>query len=120
MNDEKEQAAPPTSGGPGEWVKANEGMPEQSHRYQAQVTGAPEGYVYRVKLGDKYVKFDGFDGGVLIETKSTGYAQWITTKLHSGPVDARNCAAPGTLLARKESHRASCTSMRRRAWRRVP
>jgi hypothetical protein len=44
------QAAPPNSGGPGEWVKANEGMPEQARRYQAQVTGAPEGYVYRVKL----------------------------------------------------------------------
>jgi len=71
------KAAPPSSGGPGEWVKANEGMPEQARRYQAQVTGAPEGYVYRVKLGDKYVKFDGFDQGVLIETKATGYAKWV-------------------------------------------
>jgi hypothetical protein len=75
------QAAPPNSGGPGEWVKANEGMPEQSRRYQAQVTGAPEGYVYRVKLGDKDVKFDGFDKGILLETKATGYAQWINKKM---------------------------------------
>nr|WP_224240336.1 restriction endonuclease fold toxin 5 domain-containing protein [Hyalangium gracile] len=75
------QAPPPNSSGPGEWVKANEGMPEQSRRYQAQVTGAPEGYVYRVKLGDKFVKFDGFDKGVLLETKATGYAQWINKKL---------------------------------------
>jgi hypothetical protein len=75
------QAAPPSSGGPGEWVKADEYMPEQARRYQAQVTGAPEGYVYRVKAGDKDVKFDGFNEGVLIETKATGYAQWVTQKL---------------------------------------
>jgi hypothetical protein len=75
------KAPPPSSGGPGEWVNANEGMPEQARRYQAQVTGAPEGYVYRVKLGDKYVKFDGFDKGILLETKATGYAQWINKKL---------------------------------------
>jgi hypothetical protein len=75
------QAVPPSSGGPGEWGRTSEGMSEQARRYQAQVTGAPEGYVYRVKLGDKSVKFDGYDGGVLIETKSTGYAQWINKKL---------------------------------------
>jgi Restriction endonuclease fold toxin 5 len=75
-------AAPPSSGGPGEWVKANEAMPEHSRRYQAQVTKAPEGYVYRVKLGDKYVKFDGFDEGGLLETKSTGYAQWADKNLN--------------------------------------
>jgi hypothetical protein len=75
------KADPPNSGGPGEWVKANEGMPEHSRRYQEQVTGAPEGFVYRVMLGDKGVKFDGFDEGVLLETKSTGYAQWINKKL---------------------------------------
>jgi NADPH-dependent ferric siderophore reductase len=57
-------------------------MLEQARRYQAQVTGAPEGYVYRVKLGDKYVKFDGFDQGVLLETKATGYAQWIDKNLN--------------------------------------
>jgi hypothetical protein len=76
------QAAPPSSGGPGEWVKANEAMPEHSRRYQAQVTKAPEGYVYRVKLSDRYVKFDGFDEGILLETKSTGYAQWVDKNLN--------------------------------------
>ncbi|SEL43836.1 Restriction endonuclease fold toxin 5 [Stigmatella aurantiaca] len=76
------QVAPPSPGGPGEWVKANEDMPEHSCCYQAQVTGAPEGYVYRVKLGDKSVKFDGFDDGVLLETKSTGYAQWVDKDLN--------------------------------------
>ncbi|MDY7232120.1 restriction endonuclease fold toxin 5 domain-containing protein [Hyalangium rubrum] len=69
------------SQGPGEWGHADESMSEQARRYQAQVTGAPEGYVYRVKVGDKSVKFDGFDGEVLLETKSTGYAQWLNKKL---------------------------------------
>jgi hypothetical protein len=77
----KAKAAPPSAGGPGQWAPADEYMSEQARRYQAQVTGAPEGYVYRVKLGNKDVKFDGFDQGVLIETKATGYAQWITKKL---------------------------------------
>jgi hypothetical protein len=76
------QAGPPSNGGPGEWVKAGEGMSEQARRYQVQVTGAPEGYVYRVKLGDKDVKFDGFHEGVLIETKATGFAQWIDKELN--------------------------------------
>jgi hypothetical protein len=76
------QTTPPGSDGPGEWVKANEGMFDHSRRYQAQVTGAPEGYVYRVKLGDGYVKFDGFADGVLLETKSTGYAQWVDKNLN--------------------------------------
>jgi hypothetical protein len=76
------KAQPPHSDGPGEWVEADEYMPEQARRYQDQVTGAPEGHVYRVKLGDKDVKFDGFDQGVLLETKGTGYAQWIDKKLN--------------------------------------
>jgi len=28
------------------------------------------------------VKFDGFDEGVLIETKATGYAQWVDKNLN--------------------------------------
>jgi hypothetical protein len=76
------QAAPPSSGGPGKWVKANEYMPEQSRRYQAQVTRAPEGTAYRVKWGDKEVDFDGFDQGVLLEAKGTGYAKWLDKDLN--------------------------------------
>lgn len=75
------QAGPPHSGGPGEWAQASENMSEQARRYQAQVTGAPEGYVYRVKRGDQEVDFDGFDEGVLLEAKGTGYAQWINKRL---------------------------------------
>ncbi|KFE61108.1 hypothetical protein DB31_4543 [Hyalangium minutum] len=75
------QAAPPSSDGPGEWVQANESMSESARTYQAQMTGTPKGYAYRVKVGDEEVDFDGFDQGVLLEVKSTGYAQWITQKL---------------------------------------
>jgi hypothetical protein len=76
------KAAPPSSGGPGKWVEVDEYMPEQSRRYQAQVTGAPEGTAYRVKRGDKEVDFDGFDQGVLLEAKGAGYAQWIDDDLN--------------------------------------
>jgi hypothetical protein len=75
------QAAPPSSGGPGEWVEADEYMSESARDYQAQMTGAPKGYAYRVKVGDKEVDFDGFNQGVLLEVKATGYAQWVTKKL---------------------------------------
>jgi len=61
------QAAPPSSGGPGEWVQVGESMSESARAYQAQVTGAPKGYAYRVKVGDEEVDF--------------GYAQWLTQKL---------------------------------------
>ena len=74
--------AAPQSGGPGEWVQANESMSEQARRYQAQVTGAPEGTAYRVKWGDKHVDFDGFEQGVLLEAKGPGYAQWVDKKLN--------------------------------------
>ncbi|KFE70561.1 hypothetical protein DB31_5603 [Hyalangium minutum] len=75
------QAAPPTSGGPGEWVQVEESMSESARTYQAHMTGAPRGYAYRVKVGDEEVDFDGFEQGVLLEVKGPGYAQWITRKL---------------------------------------
>ncbi|WP_444881613.1 restriction endonuclease fold toxin 5 domain-containing protein [Hyalangium versicolor] len=75
------QAAPPSSGGPGEWVQVDEHMSESARNYQAQRTGAPKGYAYRVKAGDEEVDFDGFDKGVLLEVKAPGYEQWITQKL---------------------------------------
>ncbi|MBN1206334.1 MAG: hypothetical protein JXB05_15570 [Myxococcaceae bacterium] len=71
------QAAPPSSGGPGKWVQVDEYMSESAQTYQAQRTGAPPGYAYRVKVGDKEVDYDGFDQGVLLEVKATGYAKWV-------------------------------------------
>ncbi len=80
------QAAPPSSGGPGEWVQVDEYMSESARTYQTQRTGAPNGYAYRVKPGDEQVDFDGFDQGVLLEVKGPGYAQWITQKLDFLPI----------------------------------
>jgi restriction endonuclease fold toxin 5 of polymorphic toxin system len=68
-------------GGPGEWVKTDEYMSESSRDFQAQVTGAPKGHAYRVKWGDEEVDFDGFEQGILLEAKGTGYAQWIDGEL---------------------------------------
>jgi hypothetical protein len=45
------------------------------------VTGAPEGTAYRVKWGNKEADFDGFDQGLLLEAKGTGYAKWIDKDL---------------------------------------
>ena len=76
------QAAPPSSAGPGKWVQVDESMSESARTYQAQRTGAPRGYTYRVKVDDEEVDFDGFDQGVLLEVKATGYAQWIDKQLN--------------------------------------
>lgn len=85
------QVQSPRSGGPGQWVQTDEYMSESARNYQAQVTGAPKGYAYRVKSGDKEVDFDGFDQGVLLEAKGPGYAQWINKKLEFfGNFEGRN------------------------------
>ncbi|QRN98961.1 restriction endonuclease fold toxin 5 domain-containing protein [Archangium violaceum] len=76
------QVQPPLSGGPGQWVQTDESMSENSRNYQAQVTGAPKGYAYRMKWGNEEVDFDGFDQGVLLEAKGPGYAQWIDKQLN--------------------------------------
>jgi hypothetical protein len=80
------QAAPPSAGGPGEWVQVDESMSESARTYQAQRTGAPKGYAYRVQSGGEQVDFDGFDQGVLLEVKGPGYAQWLTQKLDFLPI----------------------------------
>ncbi|HLL00237.1 MAG TPA: Tox-REase-5 domain-containing protein [Myxococcaceae bacterium] len=63
------KAAPPSSGGPGKWVQVDEYMSESARTYQAQRTGAPSDFAYRVKRGD-------------VEVKATGYAKWIDEQLN--------------------------------------
>jgi hypothetical protein len=75
------KAGPPTPGGPGDWVKTDEHMSESARTYQARMTGAPQGYAYRVRRDGEEVDFDGFDQGALLEVKATGYAKWINEKL---------------------------------------
>ncbi len=76
------QAIPPNSSGPGQWVQVDEYMSESSRNFQAQVTGAPKGYAYRVRWGHEEVDFDGFDKGVLLEVKGPGFAKWIDKELN--------------------------------------
>ena len=58
-------------------------MSEQARAYQAQVTGAPKGWCYKVCRNGKCVEYDGFDPkeGVLLEGKARGYAQWFDKDL---------------------------------------
>ncbi len=51
-------------------------MSEEARRFQAEMTGAPEGWVYRIRTGPgpkDFVDFDGFKDGVLLEIKGPGY-----------------------------------------------
>ncbi|MHA7634996.1 restriction endonuclease fold toxin 5 domain-containing protein [Corallococcus sp. M7] len=70
---------PSSSGGPGKWVQVNESMSDRARDYQAQVTGAPKGSAYRLKVGDDEVDFDGYDlaDDLLLEAKGPGYAKFI-------------------------------------------
>jgi len=62
-----------TTSGPGEWVVTNESMSARAAAYQEQITG--------VSAGDGYlvggVKFDGYDGGQLIDAKGPGYGKFV-------------------------------------------
>ena len=73
----------PPVGGPGQWVEDTSSMSEQARAYQAQVTGAPKGWCYKVCRNGKCVEYDGFDPkeGVLIEGKARGYEQWFDKDL---------------------------------------
>jgi hypothetical protein len=71
---------PPAPAGPGQWTQKPERMPAESQRYQSLVTGAPEGWVYRVRTGPgpkDFVDFDGFKDGVLLEVKGPGYRELL-------------------------------------------
>jgi len=67
----------PPPGGPGKWVQVKESMKPPARKYQSQVTGAPEGWAYRIDDVD----FDGFDGGALQEAKGPGYAHFFDAEL---------------------------------------
>jgi hypothetical protein len=71
---------PPVPAGPGEWTQKTERMTVAAQGYQSRITGAPEGWVYRVRTGPgpkEYVDFDGFKDGVLLEVKGPGYRELL-------------------------------------------
>ncbi|HYO51825.1 Tox-REase-5 domain-containing protein [Archangium sp.] len=71
----------PPVGGPGQWVPKNERMSARSRNFQHKVTKAPAGWVYRIILHGEKVDFDGFDKGVLLETKGLGYDKHFDANL---------------------------------------
>ncbi|WP_309897220.1 Tox-REase-5 domain-containing protein [Archangium sp.] len=73
----------PPSGGPGQWVQDTSSMSDAARSYQAQATGAPKGWAYKVCRNGKCVEYDGFDlkEGTLQEAKGKGYDQWFDAKL---------------------------------------
>ncbi|WP_342376178.1 restriction endonuclease fold toxin 5 domain-containing protein [Myxococcus stipitatus] len=78
VNEHGSPSAP--SDGPGRWEPAMESMTESARRYEKQVTGAPDGFIYKVED----VKFDGFKEGVLLEAKGPGYAKFIPDAVENG------------------------------------
>ncbi|HZI07857.1 MAG TPA: Tox-REase-5 domain-containing protein, partial [Archangium sp.] len=71
----------PPVGGPGQWVPKNEWMSPRSRAFQHKVTKAPAGWVYRVWRNGEKADFDGFDAGVLRETKGLGYEKHFDADL---------------------------------------
>lgn len=73
----------PPVGGPGQWVEDTSHMSEQARDYQAQVTGAPKGWCYRVCRGNDCVDYDGYDleTNTLIEAKAREYDKWFDAAL---------------------------------------
>src|SRR6218665_3344424 len=73
----------PPIGGPGQWVEDTSNMSEQARAYQAQVTGAPRGWCYKICRGDICVDYDGFEPktGTLLEAKAREYDKWFDADL---------------------------------------
>jgi hypothetical protein len=65
----------PPAGGPGQWTQVEEFMSQEARMYQSQVTGAPEGWAYRVWRNGEFADFDGYSphDGFLLDAKGLGY-----------------------------------------------
>ncbi|WP_395806288.1 Tox-REase-5 domain-containing protein [Archangium minus] len=74
----------PPIGGPGQWVEDTSNMSEQARAYQAQVTGAPKRWAYKVCRDGECVNYDGYDPktGTLLEAKAREYAKWFDEDLN--------------------------------------
>jgi hypothetical protein len=60
-------------GAPGEWIEVKEHMSPRAAQYQTRITGKPIDQSYVVNG----VKFDGFQGGTLLDAKSSGYKDFV-------------------------------------------
>jgi hypothetical protein len=74
----------PPVGGPGQWVEDTSSMSEQARAYQAQVTGAPKRWAYKVCRDGECANYDGYDPktGTLLEAKAREYQKWFDEKLN--------------------------------------
>jgi hypothetical protein len=74
----------PPVGGPGHWIEDPSSMSEQARDYQAQVTGAPKGWCYRICRDGGCVDYDGYDfqTRTLLEAKAREYDKWFDTHLN--------------------------------------
>ncbi|QRN99297.1 hypothetical protein JRI60_09875 [Archangium violaceum] len=74
----------PPVGGPGQWVEDTSSMSEQARDYQAQVTGAPRRWAYKVCRDGECVNYDGYDPktGTLLEAKAREYQKWFDENLN--------------------------------------
>jgi hypothetical protein len=58
-------------------------MSEQARAYQAQVTGAPKRWAYKICRGTECAEYDGYDPrtGTLLEAKAREYEKWFDKNL---------------------------------------
>ncbi|WP_375771752.1 Tox-REase-5 domain-containing protein [Archangium gephyra] len=75
----------PPVGGPGQWVEDTSAMSEQARDYQAQVTGAPKGWCYKICRDGTCVEYDGYEPktGTLLEAKAREYDKWFDEELEA-------------------------------------
>jgi hypothetical protein len=60
-------------GGPENWTAVNEGTSGRAAAFQREATGVPNGMGYVVNG----IKFDGYQGGTLLDAKGPGYAKFV-------------------------------------------
>ncbi|XHF14962.1 restriction endonuclease fold toxin 5 domain-containing protein [Archangium gephyra] len=60
-------------------------MSEQARDYQAQVTGAPKGWCYKICRDGTCVEYDGYEPktGTLLEAKAREYDKWFDEELEA-------------------------------------
>lgn len=79
-------------GNKGSFQSANESMSARAAKYQSQVTGTPNGLVYKVDG----VKFDGYSNGILQEAKGPGYGNFVSKDAIISQGERQTAAAKGT------------------------
>ncbi|MFP2912019.1 Tox-REase-5 domain-containing protein, partial [Pyxidicoccus sp. 3LFB2] len=81
---------PEPVGGPGRWGPSRELLSPRAARYQEQRSARPASEAYWLgEVGRKGVRFDGFEAGVLLDTRGPGLASRFNEDLSPKPWFAR-------------------------------